>query len=120
MRIRMVLQTRWNGKVLRPGDEAEIETTAARRWIDHGIAEAVAVVSETIEASPVPAEESDTGQLEELTVRELKAIIEQHGIEVPKKALKQDLIDIIIAAGIQMQHEAPVSEAPESTEKKTA
>jgi len=38
MNIVMAVQTRWNGKVLKPGDCVEVPDTVANRWLKNKIA----------------------------------------------------------------------------------
>jgi len=113
MKVKMKLQTRWEGEVLRPGDIVEIDSNTARRWIDHGIAEPVASV-------PIPVEEPDatepaTMELEDLNYNKLRKIASGKGIKVPKGTKKPELIVMIREA-----EGVPAETNDESTaEKKT-
>jgi len=128
MKVRMKLQTRWEDKVLRPGDTAEIESNTARRWIDRGIAEPAASV-------PIPVEEPDAAEtvspiksgteLEDLKYNELRKIASEKNITVPKGTKKPELIVLIRESAFAFDNasadkgRADVKPAP-TDEKKTA
>ena len=93
MKVKMILQTRWEGEVLKPGDTAEVESNTAHRWINRGIAEPVTGVS-------IPAETPDitepvSTELEDLKYNDLRGIASEKNITVPKGTKKQELIALI-------------------------
>jgi len=112
MKVIMKQQTRWNGEVLRPGDEADIESTAARRWIDRGIAEPATTVSTPATTSDAP--EPVDILLEDLKYNELRKVAKGKGIKVPKGIKKPELIALI-----RGEESTDVKPAP-TAEKKTA
>ena len=112
MKIIMKRQTKWNGKVLRPGDEADIESATARRWIDRGIAEpASAFATEVATADDSP--EFEDNPLEDLKYNELRKIAGEKNITVPRGIKKPELIALINGG-----ERADVKPAP-TDEKKT-
>lgn len=98
MKVKIKRQTRWEDKVLRPGDTAEVESNTARRWIDHGIAESAASVTipaaEPDATEPVSPIKSGT-ELEGLNYNKLRKIASGKGIIVPKGTKKPELIVMI-------------------------
>lgn len=45
MNVQMEKMTRWNGETLKPGDEIEVDSNTAQRWINKKIATAVEVAN---------------------------------------------------------------------------
>lgn len=67
-------------------------------WVaDDGVAENANIEPSEIETEPDVAEEvvDSDENLDELTVAELKARLDEMGVTYPTKAKKQDLIDIL-------------------------
>lgn len=93
MKVVMKKQTKWNGEVLRPGDEKDVEGEAARRWINKGIAEPVTTVSTP--ATIPDASEPEDVLLEDLKYNELRKIASVRGIKVPRGTKKSELIALI-------------------------
>lgn len=118
MKIIMKMQTRWNGEVLRPGDEVDIEGEAAHRWIGRGIAEPSTFATEVATADEdhafaidnAPADEDIL--LEDLKYNELRKIAAGKDIKVPRGIKKPGLIALIRGGA------ADVKPAP-TDEKKT-
>jgi len=106
MKIIIKMQTRWNGEVLRPGDEADIESATAHRWIDRGIAEPV-------EADAVSPSISDTSEpeesLEDLKYNKLRKVAGERGITVPRGIKKPELIALIRGEATELKP-APTDE----------
>lgn len=42
MKVSMLKQTRWEGEALHPGDETKVDEVVGKRWVQKGIAEALA------------------------------------------------------------------------------
>jgi len=94
MKIIIKMQTRWNGEVLRPGDRVDIESEAARRWIDKRIAEPVSAIATEVALADDSSEFEDI-PLEDLKYNELRKIASEKNIIVPRGVKKPELISLI-------------------------
>jgi hypothetical protein len=96
MKVKMIKQTVWNGKVLRSGDTADIESATARRWISHGIAGPL----EQAAGGGIPEAEMAViykrEELEQMKFNELRKIAVGMGFAIKFGKRKPDLIDLII------------------------
>lgn len=101
----MIKQTRWNGKVLRPGDPVpgDIDNETATRWLRRGIAERT-TKSDPVQPATEPAPETSE-PLEDLTVKELKEIASEQAIELPRSAKKKTIIDMIKSTNSRIRGE---------------
>ena len=91
MRVRMKLQTRWNGIVRKPGDTAEIDSNTALRWIKNGIAAPV----ESEKNETATAETTAVTEFDDLKYNELREIAKKRTITIPKGTKKPELIALL-------------------------
>ena len=110
MKVRMISQTRWDGKVYKPGETAEIDNNAALRWIKNGIAAPV----EPGKNETAVSETTAAAELEDLKYNELREIAKKRNITVPKGTKKPELIALL-----REPDESPAETAEKPTEKKT-
>ena len=116
----MKKQTRWKGRVLRPGDAvpAGIDENTKERWFRRGIAQRSSE-GKTAEASSPQAE--GTGY-EGMKYNELRALAKKRGIALPaktkKKVIVAALMDADAAAALDPDFHQDDEEGPE--QEKTA
>ena len=85
-------------KDVRTGAIIVTDSVLSGDWVaDDGLAENTETEPSEIENEPDVAEEvvEEEENLDELTVAELKARLDEMGVTYPTKAKKQDLIDIL-------------------------
>lgn len=96
------------GHIYMPGEQAEVSGEQAERLVRRGLAEAARDESgpgpeseSDPEPEPAPGrgdiadDEDDTPDLSDMTVAQLRATCEAHGIDAPRRATKAQLIALL-------------------------
>lgn len=105
MLVRMNVDTRWNGGPLRRGEEVDVDSATARRWLSSGLAGAPEGFSLASVSGPGenPSENEVgaidlTGDLADVKLTELQAFAAELGLDVSKLRSKRDVADAILTA----------------------
>lgn len=83
------------GKTRRRGEIAEVSEERAKQLRRIGAAEIVQEPKPRRIQIPVPAAEEEPQGLADLTVKQLRELAEERGIDLPKYAKKDDLISLL-------------------------
>lgn len=75
MKIKMLVQTRFDGSTIKPGDELDVAANVAERWASKGLAEII-------------EEEKSVKDPKGMTAKELYALCKEKGIDVEEKQPK--------------------------------
>ncbi len=87
------MMLRFNKELISPGKEFEAPKSQALLMIKNEFA----VKAKKVQEPEVPEEvETDEIFYEDMTVKDLKSELEERGIDIPKKAVKNDLIELLV------------------------
>lgn len=99
MKVKMLTQTRFEGKVLMLGDEIEVNDKIASRW---GRAHIAAILPNDVHDAPVAvaagtaaADEHHEKALADMTAKELYKLCIEKGLEVAEKQPKDVYIELL-------------------------
>jgi len=100
MEVRMKAQTRWNGKVLLPGDIIDVDTSVGSRWISHNIAEPIQR-SSPLSTSPIEDDDDTPAVMDydEMKINDLRKLAKEKNITFTAKTKKGELIVFLDSAG---------------------